>query len=114
MGVSKIPQTSARVLKGTFSKSLAAHDTTPVGTITLPEGRWLVISRMELSASGTSVYNHTLYAPNGNTVRSPEASGGGSINCVCVDGPMAINVTTYHNITNGCTVNVAYTAIELL
>ena len=63
----------------TFSanKAVAAKTSTTIQTFSLPAGKWLLVSYMDLSASGTSYYNHVL---DGKTVRSCEHNGGGSMN----------------------------------
>lgn len=61
----------------TMNKSVAKATREEVGTITLTKGLWVVVSYINLSNAGNSVYSH--YIDN-QVVRNIENNGGGNIN----------------------------------
>lgn len=111
MAVSPIKESSNRTMSGTASKTIAVHTTATVTSVDLPEGKWIICSHMKLGASGTSVYNHIV---GSQIVRTSEANGGGSMNMRLINGPSTQNIQVYHNLTNGCTVDVTWFAVKLL
>lgn len=95
-----------------YTKAVSASTTTEVYSFTISEkGTYLIISFMDLSASGTGVYAHTLAS---QTVRSPADAGGGSINVLrsSADAGSSINVRAYVPVS--CTVRGNINVIRLL
>ena len=96
----------------TFSanKSVSSKTSTTIQTFSLPTGRWLVVSYMDLSASGTGTYNHVL---DGKTVRSPETNGGGSMNVRIITKASTGSVTVSGYANMACTMRSTVWAIRL-
>lgn len=114
MAVSKIAKPVIHNTVDTYSytKAVSANTTTEVYSFTFPEkGNYLIISYMDLSASGAGVYIHTL---GSQTVRSPSESGGGSVNCVRKSVEANETMTVRANIPMSCTVRGLINIIRLL
>lgn len=94
-----------------YTKAVSASTLTEVYSFTFPEkGEYLIISYMDLSASGTGPYVHTL---GSQTVRSTSEAGGGSINCLraSAEANATMNVRTY--VSFSCTVRGTINIIRL-
>lgn len=114
MAVSTIAKPVIHNTVNTYSyiKAVSANTTTEVYSFTFSEkGTYLIISFMDLSASGTGAYVHTLAS---QTVRSPSDAGGGSINVIrtSADVGSSINIRAYVPIA--CTVRGTVNIIRLM
>ena len=98
------------VITDSASKSAAYHTAVELKDISVPAGTWLIISYMDLNASGSGVYNHGLGT---RIVRAPEGNGGGSINSLVVTGPTSVKLDVYHNISGGATARASYDMIRI-
>ena len=88
---------------------------TDIGTITLPEGTYLVVSYINLNKVGTGSYNHHVGGPISGTriVRSTELNGGGSCNVAIFAGNQTVTVQVYTNTVDAVTVSGMINAIKL-
>lgn len=110
-GKIKLPALRYINANNTTVNNVPATTTTELTTITLPEdGVWILITYMQLSKSSDLVYAHIL---GPRTVRSPEKSGGGSINILAVNGNVGYPLKVYHNISGGCNVTYGYQAFKV-
>lgn len=109
----KLPNINVVTAYGRVSKAVSATTTTTVNTVTLTTGRWLVLSYMQLSASGSgsTSYNHVLA---GRSVRSTPHNGGGSVNFAYVNVTGASsNMVVQAYTPMACTVQNDIVAIKL-
>lgn len=93
------------------SKSVSANTDAEVQNFQLPPGTWLIVSHMDLSKSGTSVYNHGI--AGAYTVRSTEVNGGGSTNIAVMNltSTTTIHINIYVHIA--CTARSHVWAVKL-
>lgn len=93
------------------SKAVSAKTTTTIQSFTLSAGTWLIVSQMDLSASGSSVYAHVI--PNCRTIRTACENGGGSIasSTISSNSNQTVNIQAY--VPFACTVRSTVYAIRL-
>ena len=119
MATSTIKQSAAiTVSSGVYEAThIEANTSGTVKNITLQPGTWLVLSYLQLSESGSGIYNHTLFCDGiwSSTVRSTEINGGGSVNYATISvsegNTKVVSVSAYAQIT--CNAYGLYTLIKL-